>query len=67
MMKWVTQLVLIKQIQQMSMKRKVPYIQYLSEDMQERENYWGIINGDFYATGQQMTIYSAFVEYLKII
>jgi len=33
MMKWVTQLVLIKQIQQMSMKRKVPYIQYLSEDM----------------------------------
>jgi hypothetical protein len=32
-MKWGTQLVLIKQIQQMSINKKVPYIQYLSEHM----------------------------------
>jgi len=33
MMKWGKQLVLIKQIKQMSMNKKVPYIQYLSVHM----------------------------------
>jgi hypothetical protein len=32
-MKWGIQLVLIKQIQQISMNKKVHYIQYLSEHM----------------------------------
>jgi hypothetical protein len=62
-MKWGKQLSLIKQTDEYE---STLYSVFICAHVGERK-LLGIINGDFYATGQQMIIYSALVKYLKIM